>query len=117
MSKDDKLTFPGFELTLVQRDQIKSLASLGLQPREIAAALGLDGDQARFFRAMADFPETLVASLIASGRIIGRTKSMETLKALAEGGDLEAIKILREIQAHNRFNNLVNIMDEDELTD
>lgn len=117
MKSDDKLTFPGFELTRNQRDQVKSLASLGFQPREIAAALGLGGDQTRFFRAMADYPETLVASLIASGRIIGRTKSMETLKKQAEGGDLEAIKILRDVQAHNRFNDLVNMMDDDELAD
>lgn len=42
---------------------------------------------------------------------------MLKLHEVAKGGNVEAINALRKVQAFNRYNELLNHMDDDEFTD
>lgn len=45
-----------------------------------------------------------------------RAELQERLQARSEAGDMEATKILADLQLENRYSELINNMDDDEFT-
>lgn len=104
-------------LPLPQEKEVMALAAVGLTPAEIVAAMNWPRERRAAFCIMAEQPGSEIAVLIAAGRATGRAKPQIKLQAAAESGDTDAIKILQSVQARNRYNELLNNMDEDELAD
>jgi hypothetical protein len=60
-------------------------------------------------------PGSALADLIAEGKASASMKTLMALSEAAADGDVEAVKALAEIRERNRFDRLLNYMDEDEL--
>ena len=95
---------------------IMQLAAVGLSPADIAAAVELDTPSALAFVALAEIPGSNVSLMLARGRAIGRATPQMKLQAAANAGNIDAVKTLQKIQKENRFQELVNNMDNDEFT-
>lgn len=104
-------------LSAQEEDDVMALAAVGFMPPEIAMYMKWPQDKRIAFCMLANTPGSEIAILISAGRISGRADSHMKLHAAAKDGNIDAIKMLREIQADNRFNELVSHMDNDELTD
>lgn len=106
----------GLALTKEHEDDILKLAAVGLSPAEIAAAVELDTRTAMLFVALAEVPGSNVSLMLARGRAIGRATPQMKLQEAANAGNIDAVKTLQKIQKENRFQELVNNMDNDEFT-
>ncbi len=106
----------GLVLTKEHEEDIMKLAAVGLSPAEIAAAVELDTRNALLFVALAEVPGSKVSLMLAQGRAIGRATPQMKLQEAANAGNIDAVKTLQKIQKENRFQELVNNMDNDEFT-
>lgn len=98
------------------KEEVVSLAGLGLTPAQIAAAIGMTPESAALFIALADMPGSAVARLIETGLVSGLATSQKELQKQANSGDVDAIKELMKVRRINRFNELIYYMDDDEFT-
>lgn len=112
----DKSELPAFPLSATEEEEVMKLAAVGFMPREIAVAMEWPRDRRTAFCALAEFPGSDVALLLAAGRATGRAMLQTKLHEQAKAGNIEAIKALQTLQANNRFNELVSFMDDDEFT-
>ena len=85
-------------LTGEQKNDVRRMAALGYAPEDIAAYLGLDASECFLFVYDAGIP----------GRAAPEIKLHET----AEDGNIDAVKLLTEIQERRLFENLLKDMDE-----
>lgn len=105
-------------LTSKEEEDILKMAAVGLLPVEIAVSMeNWSGERRAAFCALANIPGSDISLLIAAGRASGRITPQVKLQEAAAAGNVDAIKTLQKLQANNRFNELVNNMDEDEFTD
>ena len=102
-------------LTAAEEETVMQLAAVGFLPREIAAAMEWPRERRAAFCFLADMPGSDIALLIASGRANGRADPQIKLHQAAKTGNIEAIKTLQKLQSCNRFNELINNMDNDEF--
>ena len=100
-----------------EEEEIMQLAAVGFMPREIAVAMEWPREKRVAFCLLANTPGSEVSMLIAAGKAIGRADPQKKLQEAAKAGNIDAIKTLQKLQANNRFNELVNHMDDDEFTD
>lgn len=100
-----------------EEEEIMQLAAVGFMPREIAVAMEWPREKRAAFCLLANTPGSEVAMLIAAGKAVGRADPQIKLQEAAKAGNIDAIKTLQKLQANNRFNELVNHMDDDEFTD
>lgn len=112
----DALTDPN-DLTLTpdQKEEVRRLAAVGMSPAKIAVGIELRGKDVYRFRRLAEIPDSEVAMLIREGEISGVAIPQIKMQQAAAAGNLDAIKQLREVQADNEFQQLLNNMDDDEL--
>lgn len=105
-----------FQFTDEKKEEIRKLAAVGLTPAQIAVSMELTRDVAAAFVALADIPDSIVATLIAEGRANGVAYPQIKLQEAAAAGNIDAIKELQKLQRSNRFNELIYYMDDDEFT-
>lgn len=118
MSQENKPETPSLPvISQSEEKEIMQLAAVGFMPKEIAVAMEWPREKRVAFCLLANTPGSEVAMLIASGRAIGRADPQKKLQEAATAGNIDAIKTLHKLQANNRFNELVNNMDDDEFTD
>lgn len=104
------------EIPADKKEEILQLAAVGLTPGQIAAAMEYPPDVAAAFVLLADVPGSTVARLILEGRANGIAAPQMKLQQAANAGNIDAIKTLQKLQQVNRFNELINYMDDDEFT-
>ena len=95
-------------LTGEQKNDVRRMASLGYAPEDIAAYLGLDASECFLFVYDAGIPGTTIRGLIREGVAAPEIKLHEA----AEDGNIDAVKLLTEIQERRLFENLLKDMDE-----
>ena len=94
-------------LTGEQKNDVRRMASLGYAPEDIAAYLGLDASECFLFVYDAGIPGTTIRGLIREGVLVSRAAH-----EAAEDGNIDAVKLLTEIQERRLFENLLKDMDE-----
>lgn len=99
-----------------QKEDVLKLAAVGLTPVQIAAAIELSPEATAAFVALADIPGSPVCRLIEEGRAAGISVPQIKLQEAAVAGNIDAIKMLQQLQHANRFNELIYYMDDDEFT-
>lgn len=109
-------THPAFPLTKAEETEVMQLAAVGLMPREIAVSMEWSQERCAAFCMLANMPGSAISVLISAGRALGRTQPQRKLQEAATAGNIDAIKALHDFQRINRFNELVNNMDDDEFT-
>ncbi len=67
-------------------------------------------------RQIERLPGSPLALMLAAARAEGIATPQIKLQEAATAGNIDAIKELQKIQARNRFNELVNYLDDDEFT-
>lgn len=107
---------PAFPLTKAEETEVMKLAAVGFIPREIAVSMEWTRERRAAFCILANVPGSAISVLIAAGRATGRAQPQIKLQEAANAGNIEAIKALQNLQRTNRFNELVNNMDDDEFT-
>jgi hypothetical protein len=107
---------PSFALSAAEEEEVMKMAAVGFMPGEIAVAMEWTRERRAAFCALAEYPGSDVALLIAAGRAEGRTMPQTKLQEQAKAGNIDAIKTLQVLQANNRFNELVTFLDDDEFT-
>lgn len=107
---------PTFPLTKAEETEVMKLAAVGFMPREIAASMEWTRERRAAFCILANVPGSAISVLITAGRATGRAQPQIKLQEAAKAGNIEAIKALQNLQWTNRFNELVNNMDDDEFT-
>ncbi len=100
-----------------EEQEVMRLAAVGLKPRDIAVSMEWPEVRREAFCVLAAMPGSDVALLLEAGRAIGLATPRTKLQQAAEVGNVDAIKALHKMQAANRYNELLNHMDEDEFTD
>lgn len=113
---NDKPTLSAFSLTGAEETEIMKLAAVGFTPYEIAVSMEWPRERRAAFCILAKVPGSEIYLLITAGRANGRAKPQIKLQEAAQAGNIEAIKALQNLQRTNRFNELVNNMDDDEFT-
>ena len=116
MPKEKLLPVELFRPNEEQAEDIKRLAALGFTPKKIAIAMGLERDEMLLFLRDAAVPGTAVAVLMLQA--VTQTKAAPQIKLheAAEAGNVDAIKLLQDVQLRNQFNNIIDQMDDEELT-
>lgn len=104
-----------FLLTPEEEKKVRDLAYVGFIPREIASSMEWPIDRRVEFILQANNPWSYVAGLIDSGRSSARADAQLKLKIQADSGNVDAIKTLHKVQIENRYNELINNMDDDEI--
>lgn len=104
-------------LSKQEEDEVMKLAAVGFLAKEIAASMEWPAEKRLAFCHAADIPGSTIAMLILAGRASGRATPQIKLQESAQAGNIDAIRTLQKVQANNRFNELVNNMDDDEFTD
>lgn len=99
-----------------KKEDIRKLAAVGMSARDIAVMAELTPDEATVFLSLADITGSPVDRLLAEGRAAGTAAPQIKLQEAAAAGNIDAIRALQKIQAMNRFNELLNNMDDDEFT-
>lgn len=118
MNTDNNAVTPNLPaFTKSEEEEIMQLAAVGFMPREIAVAMEWPREKRVAFCLLANTPGSEIAMMIAAGKALGRADPQKKLQAAAQAGNIDAIKTLQKLQANNRFNELVNHMDDDEFTD
>lgn len=95
---------------------IKAYAAAGLSAADIAASVGMVPGVARVFVELADEPGSPVSQLLQSARAGADAEAVKALLKSAGLGDAESLKLLVELRERNRFNELIQNMDDDEYT-
>lgn len=113
---NDKPALPTFSLTKKEEEDVMKLAAVGFAPTEIAVSMEWPRERRAAFCVASKIPGSDIALLIAAGRATGRAQPQIKLQEAAQAGNIEAIKALQSLQRNNRFNELVNNMDDDEFT-
>lgn len=113
---NDKPTLPDFPLTKAEETEVMQLAAVGFMPHEIAVSMEWPRERRAAFCFLANIPGSTISILITAGRAAGRAQPQIKLQEAAKAGNIEAIKALQNLQRTNRFNELVNNMDDDEFT-
>ncbi len=113
---NNKPTLPAFPLTKAEEDEVMKLAAVGFMPHEIAVSMEWTRERRAAFCIHANVPGSAISVLITAGRATGRAQPQIKLQEAAKAGNIEAIKALQNLQRTNRFNELVNNMDDDEFT-
>lgn len=103
------------KLTPEQEADAAKLSAVGVNAADIAAALELPPVQTMLFRREAERLGSPIQRLIAMGRVNGASTPQMKLHDAATTGNVQAIIALRKLQDANRFNTLVENMDNDEL--
>ena len=116
MSKSELLPADLFSPTEDQAEEIRQLAALGYNPAQMAAALKLDRAESLMFQRDAATPGTSVAALIRQGVIHTAALPQMSLQSAASKGDVDAFAELQKVQRRIQFTNLIEQMDDDELT-
>lgn len=116
MSKSELLPADLFSPTEDQAEGIRRLAALGYNPARMAAALKLDRAESLMFQRDAAIPGTSVAALIRQGVIETAALPQMSIHSAASKGDVDAFAELQKVQRRNMFDNLLEQMDDDELT-
>lgn len=118
MNTDNNAIIPNLPvISKEEEEEIMQLAAVGFMPKEIAVAMEWPREKRAAFCLLAETPGSEVAMLIAVGKTVGRAEPQRKLQEAAQAGNIDAIKTLQKLQANNRFNELVNHMDDDEFTD
>jgi ParB-like chromosome segregation protein Spo0J len=99
-----------------QAADIKRLAALGFTAKNIAVALGLERDEMLLFLRDAATPGTAVAVLMLQAVTQTQAAPQIKLHEAAEAGNVDAVKLLQDVQRRNQFNNMIEQMDDDEFT-
>lgn len=99
-------------LTGEQKNDVRRMAALGYAPEDIAAYLGLDASECFLFVYDAGIPGTTIRRLIREGVLVSRAAPEIKLHEAAEDGNIDAVKLLTEIQERRLFENLLKDMDE-----
>jgi hypothetical protein len=113
-NKHDK-DLQDFSLTKSEEDDVLKLAAVGMMPNDIAVALEMPLERRSLFNMLAIIPGTSINLLIAAGRANGIAMPQIKLQEAAKAGNIDAIKALQNLQARNRYNELVNHLDDDEF--
>lgn len=116
MAKSELLTADLFIPTEDQAEYIRQLAALGYSPAQMSAALKLDRVESLMFQRDAATPGTSVAALIRQGVIETAALPQMSLQSAASKGDVDAFAELQKALRRNQFTNLLDQMDDDELT-
>lgn len=116
MAKSEQLPADLFQPTEEQAEDIRRLAALGYTPVQMAAALRLYQIETLMFLRDADMPGTSVAALIRQGMIETSARPQISLHGAASSGDVDAFAELQKALRRNQFTNLLDQMDDDELT-
>lgn len=116
MPKEELLPVELFRPDEEQALDIKRLAALGYTAKKIAIAMGLERDEMLLFLRDAATPGTAVAVLMLQGITETQAAPQVSLHKVAETGNVDAVKLLQAIQNRNQFNNLMEQIDDDELT-
>ena len=95
-------------LTGEQKNDVRRMASLGYAPED----LGLDASECFLFVYDAGIPGTTIRGLIREGVLVSRAAPEIKLHEAAEDGNIDAVKLLTEIQERRLFENLLKDMDE-----
>ena len=90
-------------LTGEQKNDVRRMAALGYAPEDIAAYLGLDASECFLF---------VYDAGIREGVLVSRAAPEIKLHETAEDGNIDAVKLLTEIQERRLFENLLKDMDE-----
>lgn len=118
MSQDKTPVIPDLPvLSKKEEEEVMQLAAVGFMPRDIAVAMEWPREKRTAFCMLANIPGSDIAALISAGRALGRAEPQRKLQEAARAGNIDAIRTLQKIQANNRFNELINHMDDDEFTD
>lgn len=112
----DIAKYPEFPLTTKEEEDVYKLASAGMRPAEIAVSMEWPPERCRAFCIIAELPGSPLALMLAAARAEGIATPQIKLQEAATAGNIDAIKELQKIQARNRFNELVNYLDDDEFT-
>ena len=112
----DIVKYPDFPLTTKEEEDVYKLASAGMRPAEIAVSMEWPPERRRAFCIIAELPGSPLALMLAAARAEGIATPQIKLQEAATAGNIDAIKELQKIQARNRFNELVNYLDDDEFT-
>ena len=116
MPKEKLLPVELFRPTEEQAEDIKRLAALGFTPKKIAIAMGLERDEMLLFLRDAATPGTAVAVLMLQAVTQTEAAPQIKLHEAAEAGNVDAIELLQDVQRRNQFNNIIDQMDDEELT-
>lgn len=116
ITNSDIIKYPEFQLTDKEEGDVYKLASVGMRPAEIAVSMEWPAERCRAFCIIAELPGSPLALMLASARAEGIATPQIKLQEAAVAGNLDAIKELQKFQARNRFNELVNYLDDDEFT-
>ena len=116
MAKSELLPVDLFNPDEDQANDIRRLAALGYPPAKMAAALKLDRVESLLFLRDAATPGTSVAALILQGAIESEAAPQISLHSAASNGDVDAVAELQKVQRRIQFTNLIEQMDDDELT-
>lgn len=106
---------PDFPLSKKEEDEVMQLAAVGMLPRDIAVAMEMPRNRRELFCSLSEVPGSQVNLLIAAGRANGVAMPQVKLQQAAKAGNIDAIKALQCCQALNRYNELVNNLDDDEF--
>ena len=90
-------------LTGEQKNDVRRMAALGYAPEDIAAYLGLDASECFLFVYDAGIPGTTIRGLIREGVLVSRAAPEIKLHETAEDGNIDAVKLLTEIQERRLF--------------
>lgn len=116
IENNDKPSLPVISLTKAEETEVMKLAAVGFMPHEIAVSMEWTRERRAAFCILANMPGSEISLLITAGRATGRAQPQIKLQEAAQAGNIEAIKALQNLQRANRFNELVNNMDDDEFT-
>lgn len=100
------------DLTGEQKNDIRRMAALGYSPEDIAGCLGLGIPERILFVYDAGIPGTAIQKLIREGVLVSQAAPEIKLHEAAEGGNLDAVKLLEEIRKRRLFENLLKDMDD-----
>lgn len=113
---NDIVKYPDFPLTTKEKEDVCKLASTGMRTAEIAVSMKWPPERRRIFCIIAELPGSPLALMLVAARAEGISTPQIKLQEAATAGNIDAIKELQKIQARNRFNELVNYLDDDEFT-
>lgn len=116
MPNEELLPVELWRPTEEQALDIKRLAALGYNAKKIAIALGLERNEMLLFLRDAATPGTAVAVLMLQAITETKAAPQVKLHEAAEAGNVDAIKLLQDVQRRNQFNNMIEQMDDDEFT-
>ena len=99
-------------LTGEQKNDVSPTGRLRYSSAADLIYLGLDASECFLFVYDAGIPGTTIRGLIREGVLVSRAAPEIKLHEAAEDGNIDAVKLLTEIQERRLFENLLKDMDE-----